>query len=380
MSDDLYAVLGVARSATQAEVKKAYREIARKYHPDKNPGDGAAERVFTDAAEAYRVLGDDELRSQYDGRTGGARRPDDQGTQRRSTAEASADVFSDIFGTRPRGDRGRRRERKGSRKGRSPAERGDDLRYTLDLDMEDAAFGCDRRISVPRHTRCDTCGGTGARAGSAPVICKQCSGTGEVRSEQGFFSVNKACPACEGSGRLIADACSACRGQGVRQINQPLTVTVPAGVETGTRLRMTGEGQPGPGGGPAGDLYVVVQVKPHPLFKREEADIVCEVPIRFDEAALGATIEVPTLEGKVRMRVPAGSQSGRVFRLKGKGVPMVNGRGRGDQRVRVIVEIPANVTPEQRELLERWADLEDEHNENPMVRDFTRLMEEYYDR
>jgi len=383
VADDLYAVLGISQNATPAEIKKAYREIARKFHPDKNPGDGAAERVFTDAAEAYRVLGDDDLRAQYDdSRAPKPRQP--RRAPRAATADATGDVFNDIFGTakakrsRER-NRGRPSRSTGQRKGRSPAERGDDLRYTLELDLEDAVFGCERRINVPRQSRCDRCGGTGARAGTAPVICRDCEGKGEVKTEQGFFSVNKKCPACQGSGRLIADRCHDCGGDGTRTVQRPLTVTVPGGVETGTRLRMSGEGSPGPGGGPAGDLYVVVQVKTHPFFKREDDDVVCEVPVRFDEAALGATIEVPTLEGKVRMRVPAGSQSGRVFRLKGKGVPLPDRQGRGDQRVKVVVEVPAYVTEEQRDLLERWADLDDDHGENPMVRDFQRRMDDYYD-
>ena len=391
MPADLYVVLGVEPTASQDEVKQAYRQIARKYHPDKNPGDDEAERIFTQAAEAYQVLGDTDLRAQYDRyRAGRGKRPDSDRSARRRRSPgdrggahpADDDIFSDIFGRRRAGMGGRAGSRSGdgsrSRRMRGNAERGADLRYTLELDFEDAAIGCERSISVPRQARCASCGGTGARAGTTPMLCQGCGGVGEVREEEGLFAVTRACPQCSGTGKLIPESCPECRGRGTTETSRALTVNVPPGVDEGTRLRMAGEGETGKGGGPSGDLFVVVQIRPHPFFRREDDDIVAEVPVRFPEAALGATIEVPTLEGKVRMRVPAGSQSGRVFRLKGKGVPLAKGRGRGDQRVRIVVEIPTHVSPEQRDLLERYNELEDEHHENPMVRDYLALMDEYY--
>ena len=263
-------------------------------------------------------------------------------------------------------------------RGRSPTERGEDLRYTLEIDFEDAAIGCERQIRVPRRSQCPSCGGTGARAGTAPIICQACNGRGTLQSDQAFFRVNEPCPQCEGTGRRIPQACTECRGRGTARVQHPVTVTVPAGVESGTRLRLAGEGETGAGGGPRGDLYVIVQIKPHPFFKREDQDVVTEVPVRFVEAALGATVEVPTLDGKIRMRIPPGSQPGRVFRLKGRGVPQLKGGGRGDQRVKIQVEVPVYMTPEQRKLLERYLSAEEAHDQNPIVRDFNKKLDEYY--
>lgn len=389
MAEDLYKTLGVSRSASTAEIKKAYREIARKYHPDKNPGDESAAQIFAAAAEAYRVLGDRDLRSKYDnyGRQSAGQ----------ASTEDPGEVFGDIFGSRSRGGGGSAAQRPQQpqqpqqpprrapaadqwQSGPAPSRggpRGEDLRYTLELDFEDAALGCERRINVPRHERCGGCGGTGAQTGTAPVICQACGGTGSRREEQGFFTSNVRCDQCDGAGKIIPQSCGHCRGSGTRRVNRGLTVRVPAGCEPGTRLRMQGEGEVGSGGAP-GDLYVVVQYKPHPFFKREEDDLVAEVPVRFSEAALGATIEVPTLEGPVRMRIPPGSQSGRVFRLKGKGLPAINGRGRGDQRVRIVVEVPTYVSDEQRHLLQQWAELEEDHDQNPMVRDYLHSLDDYY--
>lgn len=383
MGVDFYAVLGVSPDAAQDEIKRAYREIARKYHPDKNPGNEEAERIFKEAAEAYRVLGDGDLRAQYD---------NSQGAAVGAGGDAPGDLFSEIFGGAPRtSDRGRpqqaRREpptpRGPARREPTPRpsrgrERGEDLRYTLELEFEDAAFGCERSISVPRRSRCRTCAGSGAQPGSAPVRCNVCSGAGNVRTQQGFFNATKTCPQCAGTGRMIVDSCTECRGTGEIRTAKPLSITVPSGVDSGTRLKVAGEGEAGRNGGAPGDLFVVIQVKPHPFFARDGEDVLTEVPIRFGQAALGATVEIPTLEGRVRMRVPPGSQSGRVFRLKGKGLPSADGRGRGDQRVRIVVEVPEYVDPEQRELLERYDDLEAAHGENPLVRDYLSLLDRYY--
>jgi molecular chaperone DnaJ len=375
---DLYQVLGVERRATHAEIKRAYRDIARKYHPDKNPGNVEAEQIFKTAAEAYRVLGDSDLRAQYDryGRASNTARPSPVEDDGARGNESASDVFQEIFGTRPRsGDRPRHAE-PSARPRRRSQERGADLKYRLDLEFEDAVFGVERTIQVPRMSRCGTCGGTGAKAGSAPIICQTCSGAGNVREAQGFFSVAKTCPHCAGTGKLIPDSCPDCSGRGEVRGPHPVTVTVPAGVDSGTRLKLAHEGDLGPNGGPRGDLFVVVEVRPHPFFRREDDDVVTEVPVRYAQAALGATIEVPTLDGKVRMRVPPGSQPGRVFRLKGKGVPSSTGRGRGDQRVRIVLEVPTEVGPELKRLLERVDEVEEQ--EGSVGAEFRSRMDRLY--
>jgi molecular chaperone DnaJ len=372
---DLYQVLGVERRATQAEIKRAYREIARKYHPDKNPGNDEAEQIFKTAAEAYRVLGDSDLRAQYDryGRASNTPRPAPEDR----ASESASDVFHEIFGSRPRSGSDRHRHAEPSQRPRRRSqERGADLKYRLELDFEDAVFGVEKTIQVPRMSRCGTCGGTGAKAGSAPILCQTCSGAGNVREAQGFFSVAKTCPQCGGTGKLIPDGCPECDGRGELRTAHTIAVTVPPGVDTGTRLKLAQEGDLGPNGGPRGDLFVIVEVRPHPFFRREDDDVVTEVPVRYAQAALGATIEVPTLDGKVRMRVPPGSQPGRVFRLKGKGVPSASGRGRGDQRVRILIEVPTEVGPELKRLLERVDEVEDQ--EGSVGAEFRARMDRLY--
>jgi molecular chaperone DnaJ len=377
VSGDLYATLGVAKEATQDEIKKAYRGLARKYHPDKNPGNVEAENKFKEAAEAYRVLGDADLRAQYDRSEGRG----SSGTAK-ATSEDAGDVFSELFGSKAKKAKSTeaksRTQERPARSGRQHQERGDDFRYELELEFEEAALGTEKTISIPQEERCSRCGGTGAAQGTVPTLCHRCSGTGTIKEQQGFFDVAARCPDCNGSGKMIPQNCRDCGGRGWVDGERTISVRVPSGVSSGTRLKIRGEGARGSGGGPAGDLIVVVDVKPHPLFEREEDDVVTEVPITLSTALLGGHIEVPTLEGKVRMRIPAGSQSGRVFRLKGKGFPSLEGRGRGDQRVRVVVEIPTYITQAQKGLIEEFQSLE-EPDAQPKVQDFQRSLDDLYD-
>ncbi|MFO0725161.1 MAG: molecular chaperone DnaJ [Myxococcota bacterium] len=362
---DPYAILGVSKTASAEDIKRSYREIARKYHPDKNPGDAEAQRIFSEAAEAYRVLGDPELRAEHD--------------RRAARLDNPSELFEEIFGSRdgtrrpPRSNAPRAPESLAPKRSK---ERGEDLRYTLDLSFEEAAFGGNHEIVVPRRVRCEPCGGSGAKAGSALQTCPTCGGAGNIRTQQGFFTATKTCARCGGAGRTVVEACPECKGTGETTLKRTLVVSVPPGVEEGTRLKLGGEGELGKAGGTAGDLFVVIHLVPHPFFVREGADITVEIPVRFAQAALGDTIEVPTLEGLVRMRVPPGSQSGRVFRLKAKGLPLPDGRGRGDQRVRILVEVPTYLTDEQRSLLERFDDGGAEAA-SPLVKEFKEKLEKY---
>jgi molecular chaperone DnaJ len=353
MKRDYYEVLGVSRSASDDDIKKAYRRLALKFHPDRNPDDGpAAEERFKEISEAYQVLADAERRSLYD-RFGHA--AFEQGGGPGAGFDFSAgfediigDLFGDFFGTgRGRGGRGR-------------ARRGQDLRYELEISFEEAAFGCDKTVSIPRLSACETCGGRGAKPGTSPRTCPQCRGSGQVRFQQGFFSIAKTCGHCNGQGTIIANPCPSCEGSGVRRRTHQLNIKVPPGVDSGSRLKLRGEGEAGPNAGTPGDLYVVLSVREHPLFVREGNDVVCEVPLSFAQAALGVEIEVPTLEGKARVKIPAGTQSGQVFTLKGRGIPDLNGYGRGDEVIRVVVETPRKLSPRQRELLEEFARLSGE--------------------
>ncbi len=388
VAQDLYATLGVTRSATTDEIKRAYRGLARKYHPDKNPNDEEAARIFKEAAEAWRVLGDNELRAKYD--THGV------AASRAALEENPADIFEEIFGARPNTPPPRPAEFRGAnipnastanarvrqhdsqpppQRRRLAPERGEDLRYRLEIDFSDAVFGAERTISVTRRERCSLCGGSGSEPGTRPTSCGHCQGTGAERTQQGFFSSSRTCPVCAGLGRVIEYPCGDCRGSGEVRLASPLAVRVPGGVDTGTRLKVAGEGEPGKHGGPAGDLFVVVEVRPHPLFQREGIDLLVEVPIRFAQAALGDTIEIPTLDGVVRMRVPGGSQSGRVFRLKGKGMLGADGR-RGDQRVRVVVDVPDELQDDERAALERFDRVHEGRGGSPRVREFQEKLAE----
>jgi molecular chaperone DnaJ len=366
---DYYEVLGVERSADAEQLKKAYRALALKYHPDRNPEDPAAEDKFKEASEAYAVLSDPERRRAYDrfgheGVGAGAGFPDfgDLG----AFGDVLNDLFGDLFGTRGGGPRPRR--------GRG--RRGADLRYQLDIELREVLEGKDARITIPKMRACGSCAGSGARAGTRPESCTRCRGTGQLMFQQGFFRISRPCDACGGAGEVVRERCPSCRGAGRVESQQTLSVKIPAGVEHGTRLRLAGEGEAGIEGGPAGDLYVDVAVKPHPFFTRDGPDLHCQVPVRFVQAALGAEVEVPTLEGKVALRIPEGTQSGKVLRLAGKGLPSFGGRARGDQLVQIFVEVPTRLTERQRELLEQFAH-ESGAEVSPVTRGFLEKLRDF---
>jgi molecular chaperone DnaJ len=358
---DYYEILGVDRNADADGLKKAFRKMAMQYHPDRNPGDKAAEESFKEASEAYEILSDAERRARYD-------RFGHQGLEGFSAQSYGAvnfnDIFGEIFGDIFGG---------GRRRGRS---RGQDLRYNLEIAFEEAAFGSEVKVKIPRPKRCEECAGTGSKSKQLRT-CPTCGGAGEVRFTQGFFAVARPCSQCNGSGKVVSDPCRVCKGSGTTDSITELSVKIPPGVDTGTRVRLSGEGEPGENGGPPGDLYVVVHVREHPLFHREESEVLCEVPISVVQAALGAHIEVPTLDGMVKMRIPEGTQSGKVFRLKGKGIPFLHGGGRGDQHVRVLVETPQNLSAKQRELLEQFAEAAGE-SVNPQATSFFRKVKEIF--
>ncbi|KIP98562.1 MULTISPECIES: molecular chaperone DnaJ [Pseudomonas] len=343
---DYYEVLGVERGASEAELKKAYRRLAMKHHPDRNPGDKAAEDAFKEANEAYEVLSDAGKRSAYDqyGHAGVDPQMGGGGGFGGGSANFSdifGDVFSDFFGGQRGGQRG-------------GAQRGSDLRYTLELDLEEAVRGTTVTIRVPTLVNCKVCEGSGAKKGTTPVTCTTCGGIGQVRMQQGFFSVQQTCPRCHGSGKMITDPCGSCHGHGRVEEHKTLSVKVPAGVDTGDRIRLSGEGEAGTMGGPAGDLYVVVNVREHAIFQRDGKHLYCEVPISFADAALGGELEVPTLDGRVKLKIPEGTQTGKLFRLRGKGVAPVRGGGAGDLMCKVAVETPVNLDRRQRELLDEF--------------------------
>jgi molecular chaperone DnaJ len=341
---DYYEVLGVPKNASEQEVKSAYRKLALKHHPDRNPGDKDAEERFKEAAEAYGVLGDPEKRRRYDtfGHAG-VSSTGPQGFDPTIFADFG-DILGDFFGF---GDVFGRRTRGGPR-------RGSDLRYNLDLSFEEAAFGTETSIQFPRAEQCHTCSGSGAAPGSGPSTCTSCGGRGQVTFQQGFFSVARTCGRCRGSGRVITSPCRECRGEGQVAAERKLQIKIPAGVDTGSQLRMSGEGEPGLQGGPPGDLYVFVRVQEHAFFKRDGFDLLCEMPISFSQAALGATLDVPTPDGgRTKLTVPEGTQTGTVLKLRAQGVPHLGARGRGDLHVAVRVVVPTKLTAEQRKLLEQ---------------------------
>jgi len=345
---DYYEVLGVSREATEPEIKSAYRKLALKHHPDRNQGDKSAEEKFKEAAEAYAVLADPEKRAAYD-RFGHAGVSSAAGAGFDPTIFADfGDIFGglrDIFGFGDIFGGGRR----------GGPQRGSDLRYDLEISFEESARGVETAIQIPRQEQCDTCRGSGSAAGSAPSVCPHCNGRGQIRYQQGFFTVAQTCRQCGGAGRVITRPCAECHGNGVIARQRKLTVKIPAGIASGQRLRLQSEGEAGSAGGPPGDLYVVVHVQESSVFQREGDDLFCRVPITFPIAALGGQVKVPTLDGHEELAVPEGTQSGHVFRLRGKGMPSVSGRGRGDLHVAVDVATPKKLTRDQRGLLEQLA-------------------------
>ncbi len=341
--EDFYKVLGVERNASDAEIKKKYRSLAMKYHPDRNADNPeAAEVKFKQIKEAYEILSDPKKRSAYDqfghagvdssmgGRPGGA------------GGEGFSDIFGDVFG-----------DIFGAGRQRGGVQRGSDLRYNLELSLEEAVAGTEAKIRVPVLVACDECNGSGAKKGSNPIICSTCHGHGQVRMQQGFFSVQQTCPTCRGSGKQIKDPCGKCHGQGRVQETKTLSAKIPAGVDTGDRIRLAGEGEAGERGGPAGDLYVEIRVKDHEIFTRDGANLYCEVPISFPTACLGGELQVPTLDGKVVLKIPAETQTGKLFRLRGKGVKPVRGGPVGDLLCKVQIETPVQLTKEQKALIEK---------------------------
>jgi molecular chaperone DnaJ len=343
---DYYKVLDVPRTATEADIKKAYRRLAMKYHPDRNPGDKESEENFKEAKEAYEVLSEADKRAIYDqhGHAGiDASRHGGRGGHAGADAfgEMFGEMFGDIFGGQRRG-------------GRAQVFRGADLKYELELDLNQAVFGHSSEIDVTKLAECDTCGGSGAAKGSSPVTCDTCNGVGQVRISQGFFQLQQPCPKCRGAGTTIKNPCDTCLGQGRIRRSKRLAVKIPAGVDTGDRIRLSGEGESGRNGGPPGDLYVEVHVREHEIFDRDGADLLCKVPITFATAVLGGSVDVPTLDGHVSLKIPAETQSGTQFRLRDKGVKPVRGGARGDLFCTVVVETPVKLNSEQRDLLRKF--------------------------
>jgi len=366
-----YEVLQVTKTASDGEISAAYRKLAVKYHPDKNPGDDEAVGKFKEAAEAYEVLSDSDKRSRYDrfghagvdGPQGGAPHFGDVN----DIFEAFGGIFGDMFGGGGGGrGRGGRRQQQGG-----------DVRADVALDLREAARGCKKEISISRHAKCGECHGSGAKKGSKPETCRYCAGKGQVIQSTGIFRVQTTCPSCHGSGTIVSDPCGECRGEGYVIERVMREVQIPAGVDNGTRLRISGEGDPSPSGGPAGDCYCFISVREHPLFQRDGQNLICAMPISYSQAALGATIEVPTLDGKDELKVPPGTQPGAVFRLKGKGMPDPRVRGKGDLLVQVQVEIPHKLTKRQEQLLRELAE-EEKTNVSPQSKSFIDKLKDYF--
>ncbi len=370
---DYYEVLGLSKGASADEIKKGYRRKAKELHPDRNTSDPSAESKFKEANEAYDVLKDPERKAAYDrfghaafeGGMGGG------GGQRQGDfSSAFSDVFDDLFGDFMGGG-----QRGG---GRSRASRGSDLRYNLEISLEDAYSGLQKSINVPTSVQCSPCNGSGAAGGSEPSTCPTCSGMGKVRASQGFFTVERTCPSCSGMGQVISNPCSSCGGQGRSNKDRSLSVNVPAGVETGTRIRLSNEGEAGLRGGPAGDLYIFIEVREHKIFQRDGNSLFCRIPVSMSGAALGGDIEVPTMDGgRSRVKIPAGSQSGRQMRLRGKGMPAIKSAQKGDMFIEIAVETPVNLTSKQRELLREFEALSEDNN--PESKSFFSSVKSFWD-
>jgi molecular chaperone DnaJ len=369
---DLYEVLGVNRDASDEDIKKAYRKLAMKWHPDRNPDNPRAEEHFKEAKRAYEILSDSHKRAAYDqfGHAG-VEQQAGMGAGAGASAAGFGDIFSDIFGE----------IFGGARAGRSTVFRGADLRYNLEITLEQAARGFETRIRIPTMAACGTCGGSGARPGTQPQTCPTCRGAGQVRVSQGPFSIAQTCPRCHGSGSVTPNPCPSCQGSGRVRLQKTLSVRIPAGVDEGDRVRLGGEGEPGVNGGPPGDLYVQVHIKPHPVFQRDHDDLHCEMPVSFATAALGGEIEIPTLDGSARIRVPAETQSAKTFRLRGKGIRGVRSHAPGDLFCHVTVETPVDLTARQRELLQEFEAIsqKDPARHNPRGKSWLDKVKEFFE-
>ena len=370
---DYYEVLGVNRDADDDAIKKAYRKLAMKHHPDRNPNDKSAEEKFKEAKEAYEMLSEPQKRTAYD-QYGHAGVDPSMGAGRGAGpgfADAFGDIFGDIFGQA--GGRG-------GRGGRNGVYRGADLRYNLEITLEQAARGTETKIRIPTQENCETCKGSGAKPGTQPKACPTCEGHGQVRMQQGFFSIQQTCPKCHGTGKIIPTPCPTCHGAGRIKKQKTLSVKIPSGVDNGDRIRLSGEGEPGLNGGPTGDLYVQMQVKPHAVFQRDGDDLHCEMPVAFVTAALGSEIDIPTLDGQAKIRIPAETQSGKVFRLRGKGIKGVRSSTHGDLMCHVVVETPVNLTARQRELLSELEAINDKDagRHNPRAKSWMDKVKEFF--
>ena len=369
---DYYEILGVNRDAADDEIKKSYRKLAMKFHPDRNPDSKDAEDKFKEAKEAYEVLSDAQKRPAYDAH-GHAGLDSSAAGAGGAGFGGFADTFGDIFGEIFGGNGGGRQ--------RSSVYRGADLRYNLEISLEEAARGTETRIRIPNMEQCDTCHGSGAKPGTQAKTCSTCNGNGQVRMQQGFFSIQQTCPTCHGSGKVIEEPCAPCRGAGRIKKHKTLSVKIPAGVDEGDRIRLSGEGEAGVNSGPTGDLYVVIHIREHQVFTRDQNDLHCEMPISFTISALGGEIEIPTLDGAAKIRIPAETQSGKIFRLRGKGIKGVRSNAYGDLMCHVVVETPVNLTPRQKELLQELESInaKDGSRHNPRAKSWMDRVKEFFE-
>ena len=367
---DYYEVLGVNKSADESEIKKAYRKLAMKYHPDRNQGDSDAEAKFKEASEAYSILYDKEKRSAYDQFGHSAVDGNSQGGGFDFSSSQFSDIFEDFFGDSSFFGGGGRRRKSNNR--------GSDLRYDISINLEEAYLGKKFKVKIPTQVKCDDCSGSGAAKGSSPVTCNVCGGAGQVRSQQGFFSIQQTCPQCQGSGSMISDPCKSCRGAGRMEKTKSLMVTIPKGVDDGSRIRLSGEGEAGPNGGQQGDLYIFVNVNEHEIFSREENHLFAEIPISMIDATIGGSIELPTIDGgKARLKIPEGTQTGDQFRLKSKGMPNVRSGGVGDLYVQAKVETPINLSKKQIEILRSFKEIEDD-KDSPLKSAFFKKAKKFW--